>query len=245
MQRPLTHAPTTVSLRRRGRDRTFTWLHPTDARRLAWLAAQCAPAIEAVGVGRRHSPHGTAVGPEALPVARHRYHRSLLAIARSELALVTDVRECYPSCRPAEVARALREAGCSLELVAEVRAFLEALQDEGVPGLPVGPQGADTFAEAILVQVDAHLPRTLPSTRWVDDMVFAARDARDIVSLSARIEEALGQRGLAPATSKTRVIPAAHAPRIAAPSAFGDRSPGSDVLMGDDPAPSWTYNRRT
>lgn len=111
-----------------------------------------------------------------------------------------DVATFYASVGERTLRRAL---GTGAEGVLGV---LRALWDEGVTGLPVGPEASAILANAVLSSVDAAIRGAgVTAMRWVDDWVVAlgARPAADRTLVA--VERALGELGLRLNPAKTSV----------------------------------------
>src|SRR5205807_804496 len=112
--------------------------------------------------------------------------------AHGRLVVHADVRRCYPSITPGTVAGALEELGACGEDVRAVVALLDRFQEEGVSGLPVGPDPSAVLANAVLASVDRTLERLgCRHVRWVDDVWASARDADHARSALDRLRLAL------------------------------------------------------
>lgn len=189
-------------------------LDPAVAAEYTRMVAAAAPRIEAA-LSPRVLANRVAVadtrGPtlvlHAWRVERGRYRarlRRLAAPGRS--VLLTDVRRCYPSIRPAAVGVALERAGVAETIVRATVGLLERLPVE-VDGLPIGPVPSAVLANAVLADVDARL-RTLglDHLRWVDDVVVALPTPGAAVDALAVIDAALRSVGLERHVGKTRVV---------------------------------------
>ena len=67
-------------------------------------------------------------------------------LASERRVIVADVAECYASIRTREVAKALRISGLGAGDIRVVTRLLDAFQDEGIPGLPIGPAASAVVA---------------------------------------------------------------------------------------------------
>jgi len=193
------------------------WLSILDrltAARYAGLVAAVAPTIEAE-LGEEVVANRTAVGtsPIGLPLrpwgpAREGFLRSghRLALAAGSF-VAADVHRCYPSIGPDLVGRTLRRMGCAMSDVLGVTALLEAFDEAGVRGLPIGPDPSAVLANAVLAGADEVLRGTgVRHLRWVDDFwIFAAR-RREAVEALESFGGWLEKRGLALAPEKTRML---------------------------------------
>jgi hypothetical protein len=131
------------------------------------------------------------------------------------------VRDCYGSIDDAVLRRAL---GDRAEGVAAV---LRAMWDDGVRGLPVGPEASALVANWVLATVDAAIADAggVP-LRWVDDWAARVRDRPGAAAVLRALERALANLGLALHPGKTVVVPnEGHGPSwvAASPSRARDR----------------------
>jgi hypothetical protein len=91
-----------------------------------------------------------------------------------------DVRNYYPSVRPASVARTLVELGAAKGAAMTLANSLEALTQAGAPaGLPLGFEGSGLLGNAYLLQADRLLRQNrIPLIRYTDDTwLFLGREA--------------------------------------------------------------------
>ncbi len=140
--------------------------------------------------------------------ARARFRRSAVRLAdRASALVVTDVLECFASTSAQAVAEALARIGCEAHAVARIGALLRRFQDEGVRGLPVGPEPSAVLANAVLCAADDALEADgAEHLRWVDDFVIGAADAADAARRLERVRTVLASSGLSINGAKTRVI---------------------------------------
>jgi hypothetical protein len=192
------------------------WLSILDrptAARYAALVASVAPTIEAalgeevvanraVGISRntmRLRPWGPA--REGFLRSGHR-----LALAASSF-VAADVHRCYPSIGPDLVGRTLRLMGCARSDVLGVTALLEAFDEAGVRGLPIGPDPSAVLANAVLAGADEVLRGTgVRHLRWVDDFWIFAAGRREAATALTSLGGWLEARGLSLAPEKTRML---------------------------------------
>jgi hypothetical protein len=198
----------------------LTTLHPALAARYASLVAAVAPAVEA-----SLSPAVCANRVErAVPLAselsltpwrdeRVAFGARLRVLARSSAALVfADVRACFPSIGPDQVARALAAVGAVAADRDAVAAFLVRLRRFGVVGLPVGPDASAVLANAVLIPLDRAVEDLgVPHLRWVDDVVAGVASSSEAARVLVALEDAATGAGLRLNGAKTRVVPAAEA----------------------------------
>jgi hypothetical protein len=100
--------------------------------------------------------------------------------------------------------RALRQSlSAGADDVLEV---LRVLWDDGVVGLPIGPQPSAILANAVLAPVDAALRDAgVPAMRWVDDWVVPVASGRIAVRALRTVERELHRLGLELNVAKTTV----------------------------------------
>ncbi len=122
-------------------------------------------------------------------------------------AFTGDVRDCYGAITPAMVDRSLAASGADADAVREILGLLEACAEQGVRGLPAGPDASGVLANLVLSGVDDRLRATgLPHRRWVDDVVVFAPGRRGAVTALDAFRRALDAVGLEPNPRKTRVV---------------------------------------
>src|SRR5262249_57679378 len=95
------------------------------------------------------------------------------AVARLEdvVVVTSDVRRCYPSIG--------ERSFTALGIDAELTAFLLALWDLGVVGLPIGPDPSAVLANGVLAIADAEAAAAgCPPLRWGGDGGFVAAGRR-------------------------------------------------------------------
>jgi hypothetical protein len=197
------------------RVREVTVLHPALAARYTALVSAVALRVEG-----ELSPSVAAnrvavasVDPPRLVLRSFRgervaFGRRLARLARrSPCLLFADVRECYRSIAPGVVGSSLRALGCDGSSVDAIVAFLRALQELGVEGLPVGPDPSAVLANAVLAEVDRALERLgPPHMRWVDDLVVGVDGSSGAATVLEVAREALDRVGLRLNDAKTRLV---------------------------------------
>ena len=134
------------------------------------------------------------------------------AVAAADVAIVSDVAECYPSIGSIAIRLASRRAAGDPE---PLLAFLASAHDAGIEGLPIGPAASAAVADAVLAIADARAAAAgLVPIRWVDDVVFAG--SRDQVARAERAwRAALHELGLRDHEGKRRRVGAPPAPSLA------------------------------
>ena len=113
---------------------------------------------------------------------------------------VVDVRDCYGSITPEILATLLGPSA------APAVAVLRRLREEGVRGLPVGPEPSAILANAVLRELDGALRAAgVDNVRWVDDAVLWGR-GDDVRRALDAIRRAGAGVGLELHERKTRVL---------------------------------------
>src|SRR5947208_3227723 len=117
--------------------------------------------------------------------------------ARGRTLLHADVRGCYPRITPGAVERSLHGLGAETDDVRPIVEMLDALQEHGVAGLPIGPDPSAVLANGVLVPVDRMLSDAGSShVRWVDDVWAAAPDGDRAARILDRLRGVLDRIGL-------------------------------------------------
>jgi hypothetical protein len=185
-----------------GSVRSLVRLSARDGLAYRRLVAPLVPAIERSlrpGVVANRATRGARVGPwrPGWAVWR-RATRGAIGDVRDVCVIVSDVRDCYGSVGE----RALRPLGLSEELTA----FLRALRDAGVRGLPVGPDPSAILANAILgIADDEAAAAGCQPFRWVDDVVLVAAGRSSAQRAFDAWRRSLGCLGLEAHDAKTRL----------------------------------------
>lgn len=215
LNRTLAPRPRLVPAPKRGGGvRWLSILDPTTAARYAALVASVAPTIEpALGgevVANRAVPTLPPMGLRLRPwvPAREAFLRSGYRLALTAGSFVAaDVHRCYPSIGPDLVGRTLRRMGCARSDVLGVTALLEAIDEAGVPGLPIGPDPSAVLANAVLAGADEVLRATgVRHLRWVDDFWIFATGRREVVTALRSLGGWLEAHGLSLSSEKTRLV---------------------------------------
>jgi hypothetical protein len=129
--------------------------------------------------------------------AWRRATRSAIARVDDVIVIVSDVRDCYGSMGE----RALG----AMALDREVDAFLRTLTEEGVRGLPVGPDPSAILANGILAIADHEAAAAgCHPIRWVDDVIFVAAGRRSAQRAFDAWRRSLDRLGLEAHDGKTR-----------------------------------------
>jgi hypothetical protein len=184
-----------------GGERRIARLDPFDDETYRRLVARIVPRIEGSlgsGVIANRATRDARLRP--WPGARRAWRRALRAAATREddvVAIAGDVRDCYGSVRDRALA--------PLEVDDELSAFLRALWDRGVDGLPVGPDPSAILANGILAIADREAAAAgCRPIRWVDDVVFVAAGRRTAQRAFDAWRRALEGLGLEAHDGKTR-----------------------------------------
>jgi hypothetical protein len=138
--------------------------------------------------------------------------------------LRADVAEFYPSVGE----RALRV--CLGDDADEVLVLLRSFWEEGIGGLPIGPEPSAILGNAVLAPADRALRAAgLASIRWVDDWLVPVPDRRATGRAMAALETALEDLGLTLNPSKTMVLAPEQVRHVFGRS--GSAAPGSARAM--------------
>ena len=190
-------------------------IDPSDARDYTLAVATIAPSIEgalAAGVmANRVVGRGSARCTTLEPwrPALREFRRSAARMRRpSEGAwtLVLDVRECYASISTTAVETSLLDLGCDRAKVRSLLRLLERFGEDGVRGLPIGPDPSAILANAVLSAADRAIERSgARFVRWVDDYVVAASTERNARRALDAAGECLASLGLETHGEKTRI----------------------------------------
>jgi len=148
--------------------------------------------------------------------ARQRFASAAAILAgRGGTVAVADVRNCYASIRDEVLADRLLRLGASPQEVDRLRGLLERFHDQGIPGLPVGPEPSAILANAVLADADRALARAgVTSLRWVDDIVVFTTSEPAAARALERLAVGLAGAGLEPAAEKTHVLSPEALPEI-------------------------------
>ena len=174
-----------------GKARVLTRLDPHERRRYERAIALAFPNTR---------PGASVFGSPApgrnlsLAAERRRWRAAIRARSIGATSVLSsDVADCFGSIGERAIrAAAARTGGDPAALLRVIRQYREA----GGLGIPIGPAGSGTIADAVLSLADerAHVAGCAP-VRWVDDVVFAG--SRDAVARAARgWQEALLELGM-------------------------------------------------
>lgn len=148
----------------------------------------------------RTTPNGWRLAPWGR--SRTAWRRALRTAFReagpcTEFA-VADVRDCYGSIMPSTISDVLgREAAHAVSM-------LQRLRDQGVRGLPVGPEPSALLANAVLARLDEAVREAGANhVRWVDDFVLWGSPT-DVQAALLALRRTSGTLGLALHDRKTR-----------------------------------------
>jgi hypothetical protein len=143
---------------------------------------------------------GAGLALEAWPRAHGRWRRHLragLADPQTRAVATADVRDCYASVTPGALVARLRTLGVAPHRIHALLRLLERFGEDGVRGLPVGPEASAVLANLVLQAVDDELAAAdIRYLRWVDDVVVFARGTREAARALGAIERALDGLGL-------------------------------------------------
>ena len=191
--------------------RTIARLDPFDADAFARAVGRVGPLVErnlrAVVLANRIDRHGS-LAPWRPAWARWsaEIERRLRA-PRPPIVVTADVRECYASIQDRSLADCLRRAGASEAQVDGILTLVAAFRDEGVVGLPVGPEPSAVLANAVLSVADEALVAVgVAHVRWVDDVVAFALDPRGARTAIDALHRSLAAVGLELNEAKTRIV---------------------------------------
>jgi hypothetical protein len=215
VERALPASPFERVAPRGSRAREVTVLHPALAARYTALVSAVASRIEA-GLSRSVAANRVAIASTDPPTLilrsfreeRLAFGRRLTRLARrTPCLLFADVRDCYRSIQTDVISSSLRALGCDEATAGSVVTFLDALQDRGIEGLPIGPDPSAVLANAVLAEVDRALERVgVPHLRWVDDLVVGVEGSARATTVLVVIREALARVGLHLNDAKTRLV---------------------------------------
>jgi hypothetical protein len=183
-----------------GKQRLLTVLDTTDAVRFR----------EATGVALPRPPAAPrSFGCERPPGRSWHEERAAwrsalgAAMHAGDVAVVSDVADCYPSIGPRAIRMASALAGGDPDALL---AFLGRTRSAGARGLPIGPTPSAVIADAILAIADLEAAAAgVVPIRWVDDVVFAG--SRPAVARAERAwRAALRNLGLRDHEGKRREV---------------------------------------
>jgi hypothetical protein len=197
-------------VRSNGRLRVLSRLDPADAAAFSGAVGWIAPRIEGTlrpeVLANRLGPLGRLApwGP-----GRTRWLSEIdrrLRTDRPPSVLAADVRECYASIGDRALAASLGATGAAECDIEAILGLMAGFRDQGVSGLPVGPEPSAVLANAVLAGADEALRTAgVIHLRWVDDfIVFASDDALARAGLEA-LHRSLALVGLELNEAKTRM----------------------------------------
>jgi hypothetical protein len=146
--------------------------------------------------------------------ARDAWRQTLRRVAREAPAgtafAVADVHDCYGSISPETIAGLLGPEA------AHAVVFLHRLHEQGVRGLPVGPEPSAVLANAVLSEMDGAIRRAgARHLRWVDDLVLWGSRA-DLARAMCDLADVADRMGLGLHATKTRLLADRHEARAVA-----------------------------
>ena len=191
--------------------RTIARLDPFDADAFARAVGRVGPLVErhlrAAVLANRIDMHGSLAPWRP---ARDRWSAEIerrLRFPRPPITVTADVRECYASIQDRWLRDCLRRAGAPEAAVDGILTLVAAFRDEGVVGLPVGPEPSAVLANAVLAVADeALLAVGVAHLRWVDDVVAFAHDPRGARTAIDALHRSLAGVGLELNEAKTRIV---------------------------------------
>ena len=218
-----------------GEARLLAELDVADARAYRRAVAALTPRIEfSLGPGvlaNRARGRGALATTRSEPwiPAWDRWRRSLRSAARSGSWLVrADVASFYGSVREPALRTAL--AG-DAERVLDV---LRSLWEDGVAGLPIGPEPSAILANAVLAPADEAILRAGGAPiRWVDDWVIRVPDRRAAEEVLLALGATLRDVGLVLNPVKTEMVPPGQARAVVRGRGSGGLGSGRAMM----PAP--------
>ena len=215
--------------------RTLSRLDPADARDLRSAVGRIAHLIE-LSLGPEvmvNRVRGSNLELAPWRPARARWLAAIdrtLRATRPPVVLVADVRDFYRSIGPGPLTSALLGTGVSYDDMAQVLSILGWFREDGVQGLPIGPEPSAVLANAILTVGDRALwAAGTPHLRWVDDVVAFAFDVPHAVRATDALRRSLESSGLDLHHGKTRVITDPAEARAVLIPGSGSPACGSDV----------------
>lgn len=191
--------------------RTLSLLRPGDAARYRSLSRPAAVRIEVtLSPGVMANRSGPRLGLRPLRQARRdwqaRVARSVLGRERA-VVVTSDVKDFYPSIGERTLSNVLRTCDVPEAEALALMAFLRGLWDEGVEGLPIGPEPSGILANGVLAAADRAARATGVSLiRWVDDVVLVADDHQQAQVALATWSAVVEQTGLHMNEAKTRTF---------------------------------------
>jgi hypothetical protein len=203
---------TTLAPKPGGGFRRLSSLDPADAAELAAVVGRMTGRIErSLGpsvYANRVSGPGDRLAPWR--PARARWNAELTARigARARpVVLVADVREFYGSVSFDALARSLTRAGITADEISCLGRLLAWFREDGVVGLPVGPDPSAVLANSMMAGVDQTLREAgVLHMRWVDDFVAFVPDPAHARRASSELRRALADVSLELNDEKTLTI---------------------------------------
>lgn len=203
-------APSPVAIPKRRGLRRLILLDPADEADYRAAVAGLAPRIE-----RFLGPHVVAnrvrevagLRLEPWRAARRRFHRLSGELRSAGVLALADVRDCFPSIEADTVEECLFRMGCPPGAVLRLVRLLERFREQGVRGLPVGPEPSAVLANAVLVEADrAVAGEGARHLRWTDDFLIGTSGRSAAERALEALERALGHLRLTLARDKTVVL---------------------------------------
>jgi hypothetical protein len=179
-----------------GKRRLLTVLDPAGAARYRRVTRLALPRLRTVP--------GSAPAGRTWQQERAAWRAVLRAeLATAEVAVASDVVDCFPSIGPGAIERAVVRAGGDAE---PLLGFLAEAHAAGITGLPIGPPASAVIADAVLAIADEQARvGGIPPIRWVDDVVFAG-DRGTVARAERAWRRALRDLGLRDHEGKRREL---------------------------------------
>jgi hypothetical protein len=170
------------------------------------------PEVLAIRASSRGGPSMLAPWGAARASWRRSVRRVIREATRGTRFAVADVRDCYGSISPETLAELLGpDAAAAITL-------LRRFREDGVRGLPIGPEPSAVLANAVLSRLDDAIRGCVSHLRWVDDVVLWG-PAADVRAAMRSVPAAAAAVGLDLHGDKTRILQ--------------DRCEAKVVLLGD------------
>ena len=167
---------------------------------------------EVFAIRSRPAPGGWRLAPwgPARAAWRRTVRRIIEEATREATFALADVRDCYGSISPETIASLLGPEAT------HAVAFLRRAHEQGVRGLPIGPDPSAILANAVLGEMDGAIRGAgARHLRWVDD-IFLWGSRGDVRRALRALEDAAARTGLAMHPEKTRLLTDRHEARSVA-----------------------------
>jgi hypothetical protein len=172
------------------------------------------PEVLAIRAVRRGEDWTLAPWVPARAAWRRRVRRAIRMATPGTTFAVADILDCYGSISPETIGALLGPEA------AHAVALLRRFHEQGVRGLPVGPEPSAILANAVLARLDdAIRAHGISHLRWVDDVVLWG-PSDDLRAAMSALDAAASGVGLRLHPGKTRILEDRHEAAIVLP---GDR----------------------